>query len=972
MLEVGKRYNGFLLKKKGDLYFANEEAYLFEHEKTGLEVLFVASEDSNKACNIVFNTPLEDGTGVRHILEHSVLCGSRKYKSKDPFNVLARTSLNTFLNAFTSMEKTYYIFSSANEVDFMNMMNVYLDCVFYPAVYEDKRIFENEGWHYELDDAGNLIYNGVVFNEMKPYVTDKGFHIYQSDMRHVFPHTGFKHVSGGDIFEIPKLSYEKFLKYHKEYYHPSNCKIILYGNLNILDALAVMNEEYLEGFKKRNIVIENRKQEAEIAEKIWTHFYPATEDEKIEDLHEITITYRLPDELSIQEAIMVDLLTDYLDFSESSELKVAICHSGLAKDITVWQDMTDYGKVVKITVSGVKKKDVDEVIDKVCITLRDIHTSGLKARRLNATVCKFEYQRMKKKRSRPYGIYLAQRISDGWINGTSPLDWNLARDMEEIRTWANEDVEVFEDLYKDIFLLDTSENLYIGIYKPDSNFDVRMKKKLAKRLALIKGQMTEEELDAIRRNTAILDEYRNKVDTKEELDTIPKLKKEDIPKTIEWRKPLSVLIDERPADLYKVPGANLDLVRLYFNVKDLSDEEVQYLKLVSTLLGELATKKYSSEALAEEMKTYIGDIHATMCFYNSHKEMLELGLEFSFLHSNLAKAFRVVNEILRNSKFEDLELVRNIVESEIEGLKEDIRYNPYELVNKKVIAGMSRAGHLVELTTSHSYLTFLREYKDALDRDSLGALKLLASVYQKVFTKARCTITAIGDFTKNSKKGEEFRLELERCIKSLRKGKKVELSSYQSDIRNVSTAYVSKSLVNYVGMSYNLSKLDLRNFGSVDVIESFVSDGYLWDEIRLKGGAYGAWAVNYISGHFALYSYRDPNFERTLETFRALPEFLKEYDGEDLEGYIIGTIARLENYNSTYGFLCKCDIQKRCGRKKAEKQRRHDKVLATDAKDIQDYGKYLSECAEEVIICVAANKDAVARNKELFEDILEI
>lgn len=879
--EKGKNYFGFNFIKKEYISDIKSEGHLFIHEKTGAELFYAKTKDINKVFFAAFKTPPENSKGTAHIIEHSVLCGSKKYPVKEPFNELAKGSLNTYLNALTYSDKTVYPIASTNDKDFNNLKDVYLDAVFNPLIYEREEIFMQEGHCMEIDEkSGMLNQSGVVYNEMKGAYSDPDDVLVNAINRGFFADSPYKYDSGGDPEEIVLLTYEEFLDFHRKFYHPSNCYFYFYGNMDILENLKELDEKYLSKYergKKAKELFED-KCSAEVLE----DRFSVSSEEELKD----NCTYAYTKSCGLVTNSFLSLSMGVLSYilvgNNSAPLKKRLIESKICKDIFGWfrgdtyeMSMTFGGK------KGIEGK-ADEFFEILEKSLLDIYNEGIDKKLIESTINAFLfYAKEEDFGYRPKGLKFGMSMMHSWMNGGDPFEaFKEKSGLEKLRELGKGDY--FERLIKE-YLID-NKRLTKTILYPDINKEKENEKAYAEKMELIKKSLSEKELSEIADKKTKLEAFQAKPDSKEDLEKIPIIEVKDIEKNA--YKPEFKKLDESYDGIYvPLDTDGIEYVSFLFDVSHINEEEEMWLGFLGDVLGKAATKSYSYEKLPMEIDSYTGGVNFGARTYSKADAEIRkfFVVDTKALEENTDKLFNIINEILFNTIFEDTEVNKKIIDEVISLSERNLTVNGHSEAVRQSLSGISEADAFNESVSGSKYLKFVKGIKENIEI----APEKLKAVSEKIFTKSNfyaCIGGGNGTLEKVRKYVSEVyeRLDLGGDFKKSLHFKK----------EDKKTALISASKVMYNAAAADYRKLGIKYSGYMQVAKNIIDLQYLWNKVRVMGGAYGCGSGIRKDGFIYLYSYRDPNLDETYNAFGKAAEFLKEFscDEREMAKFIIGTI----------------------------------------------------------------------------------
>lgn len=883
---------GFLKQSCRVLPELNARLYEMKHIKSGARLIWLDREDQNKTFGIAFPTLPEDDTGVFHILEHSVLCGSERYPVKDPFVALMKGSLKTFLNAMTFPDKTFYPVSSRNGKDFLNLIRVYMDAVLHPLIYQRPEIFEQEGWHYAFSqDSKQLSYQGVVLNEMKGAFSSPDTLMKNELNRQLFPDCEYRYVYGGDPAHIPDLTYEQFLECHRRCYHPSHAFIFLDGQMEINQVLSVLDQEYLSGYYDCSTppVIPVQPPVKRDPVRI---YYEIAPDEPVQDNGRLAFGYVLGDYTCRQEVTAVRVLGDVLCGSNESPLKKRILSAGLAKDvrIRVFSGIQQPYAVLELVCMDQSRQDEIRsiVTDEISRLVRD----GLDHDQLAATVANLEFSMRERDFGQmPQGLGLGLTVLESWIYGGDPASGLEVGGLFDILN-QNLKTGYFEALLAQVFLNNphTCEVLLV----PSTTLGKEKREQEEMRLHKEQRAWSDRKQTALQKKQNRLLAWQSTPDSSEMLASLPRLclpdlpvQPEEISLEVEEVQGLSVIYHD-------LPTGGVDYVNLYFDISDLRQDQISDLSLLCILLGNLGTERYTAAELQRLEKLYLGDIRFALETYSSENQpgicRTFLCASFSTLEGKLEPAVDLVAEILTKTRMGNLQKIRQLLQQIITKKEQEISANGSAFAVTRVSAGSSSEGVIRECSGGITWYQWIK----ALDQDFAfrgGQLETeLKALYNHFLTTGRLTVSVTGQ-NKNAAR-ILCNILLERLPFTYKANYDCGIVPWEVRREGI----IIPADVTFTAMGGNLLPCGCMYSGITPLIGRVMSLGYLWETIRVQGGAYGTGFLLEDAGGACFYSFRDPNAAHSIDCYRRSATFVQQLPERitDLTDYIIGTVAAIE------------------------------------------------------------------------------
>lgn len=968
-LKIGNSYNGFTLKEEKEVKEIAAVAYIFEHDKTKAKLIKLSSDDDNKVFAIGFRTPPNNSTGVPHILEHSVLCGSRKYNTKEPFVELIKGSLNTFLNAMTYPDKTIYPIASRNEKDYFNLMDVYLDAVLYPNIYKQEEIFMQEGWNYKLENKDDeLKYNGVVYSEMKGAFSSPDDCIYRYIPKVTLPDTQYANISGGEPECIPDLTYDEFINFHKKYYHPSNSYIYLYGDGDLEKELSFINDNYLKDFeyKKVDSEILEQKKFTELKEAEFTYGIAKDEDEKEKTY--LNLNFVIDKATNTELYYAMEILTHMLLKSSGAPLKKALLDKGIAKAVSGEFDSGMNQTMISIIAKNSEKTKKGEFKDTVYEVLRSLADNGIDKEVIEASVNKVEFAlREADYYGYPKGLVYYSKILESYLYDGEPLK-HLEYDavLDKIKK------EMFNGYFENLIKEHLLNNSHVSLItmEPHKGLTEQKETALKEKLKKIKEGLSEKEIDSIIEKGKKLLKRQNTPDSKESLESIPKLSLEDINPKGEVIPTEIKKHDDTKIIFHEFNTNKIAYVCLNFNSKVIEKEKVGYLRLLSDVLGKLDTDKYDYVKLSNISNISIGELSYIPVAYNDYGKSKDFDAYFSIrfksLLSNNDKALEIISEILNNTKFGDVKRLKQVV-AEIKSRTEAmIMQSGHMIAYRRLLSYMSTRGVYDEKLYGLSYYKFICELSNKLDKNPEAVVKELEEIVSKLFISNSLIISFAGE----SEDYERFIKSIDTFKNTLKQGV-VEEKTYDFEVTALNEGLLTQGEVNYVakGGVFNREKYN----GSLNVLETILSYDYLWNSVRVKGGAYGVFSLFRRDGSGAFLSYRDPNIDKTIEAYDKITNYLDDFkaDKEDIIRYIIGTISKIDHPLSSSEKASKADANYFSGITDEMVQKEREQIIATDESIIKQLKALVQDILEENYICAIGNENKI-KSEGNFKQLVKV
>ena len=985
-LKIGEELNGFRLKNLSEVSELATKTYEFEHVKTGAKLFYVAANDDNKVFYIGFRTPPKDDTGVAHIVEHSVLCGSKKYPLKEPFVELVKGSLNTFLNAMTYPDKTVYPVASRNAKDFRNLQDVYLDAVFNPSMLTTPEILMQEGWHYEvisneqlaISNEGennyslhipncSLTYSGVVYNEMKGALSSPDDILNRNLMHETFPQNCYGFESGGDPEAIPQLTQENFIAFHQKFYHPSNSFIYLYGDVDIAEQLEYLDREYLSAFDKIEVDSEISLQPTFAEMKRVDEVYPIGEEDSDAEKTFLALNFVVGNINDTLTNLGLGILSHALFTSPAAPVRNALIDSGLGKDVDVGLDDDLRQPTFTITMTGSEKNRVDKFYALLNDELKKLVEGGIDKTLLQASINLMEFRlREADFGLAPKGLIYGLRLLKTWLYGGDPNAYlRYEDDLAKIKRGLDE--RYFEGLIQKYFL-DNPHKVLMTL-APDKNFAKQRDAAQAQKLAAIKDSLTPAQIQNIIDTTQQLKIRQQTPDSPEALKTIPILKREDLKK-----EPENLPLQFRDISGTRILFSNIDThgiiyLTFYFDALKIPQDKLFHAYLLAELLGNVDTKAHSYEELAILTNLNVGgfgtNLHADTEKNLPNSFAPRMKVFVKALNSKLEEMTDILGEIFNDTIFTNKKRIREIVEQEQIGFELNLQNMATQIVSAQIAAYQNKAGayNAAALLPYNKFLKNLLADFDAKFDELVDDLK---DVLNRLVNRNGLivSVTAPEDLYK------KFVPYLYKLLKSMTIDE-YQRENYSFPCKPKNEGLYSQSRVQYVGKGANFIELGHEYTGTMNILETILRYEYLWTKIRVQGGAYGAFASFNRNGNLFFGSYRDPNLAKTLETFDGTADFLANFNvsEREMDKYIIGTLSKIDKpltpslKGQVAADLCLRNITY------ADRQKSRNEILSARQEDIRALSKVIGDCMAQNYICVFGNEAIIKENKELFGEI---
>jgi presequence protease len=965
----GETMHGFKLLEKRFVNEVNADCYYFEHIKSGARLLKIAAPDANKTFSISFKTTPESDSGTPHIMEHSVLNGSKNFPVKSPFDVLAKGSLNTFLNAMTGSDITIYPVASMNDKDFFNLMHVYLDAVLYPRIYDDPRILQQEGWHHELTSKDeDVVYKGVVYNEMKGAFSSPTRELDYQVYKHLYPDSPYGFSSGGYPPAIPELTHEAFLNFHKKYYHPSNSYIYLYGDADMEKELEFINDKYLSNFDKSDAVVKIDLQKPFTEIKKIVEKYPLSEDSDTEDQSYLTLNFVAGSGEDRALVMALDVLEDVLINQESAPIRLALQEAGIGREVSGGVDDIKQN-LFQIMVQNANPEDADEFHRIIVETLKEVVKNGLDKEAVEGSMNRMEFRLREGDDAQKGLTYNFQAIA-GWFYADDPfLSLEYEKPLKKVKSALTSDY--LESLVEK-YMLNNNHALLLTL-QPEPGMEQKIKDAAAVECADYKAAMSDKELEDLINSTNELVEYQKSEDTPEALATIPMLAKEDINPKAEWWQAKEKKVADTKLLHYSTFSNNVVYVNYYFDLRVLPTELIPYASLLTDVLAKLNTKNYAFGDLDKALNIHTGGFSTYLNSYLENRDdanlLPKLVVSSKTMNTKLEKLFELNDEIINSSIFDDKDRLKSVLTRRQSRMDASIKRNGFAFARMRLASYFTSNGLFDEITGGAEYYWFLTDLVENFDDNSENIIQNFQKAASLIFSQDNLIVAVTcddADMPTFSKGVASFIATLPDQQATLKKW------NLKREKKNEGLLTASK--VQYVLQGWDFKQLGYKWDGSMRVLNQVLSRDYLQNTIRVLGGAYGGFSSFSPSGRAYFASYRDPNLKETLDNYAATPKWLHEFEADETEmtRLIIGAIAQMDKplTPSEKGSIAfRRYFQKTTG-EMAQNDR--DAVINTTPEEIRSMEKMISDILGQKAWCVYGNEDKIESEKTLFNNVIEL
>ncbi|MCQ2537609.1 MAG: insulinase family protein [Lachnospiraceae bacterium] len=960
---------GYSLLMEEELIDVKGTGLYFKHVKSGARVCVIKNNDENKVFYVAFRTTPTDSTGVAHIIEHTVLCGSEKYPVKDPFIELEKGSLNTFLNAITFSDKTVYPVASCNDKDFANLCDVYMDAVFHPNIYKKQEIFKQEGWHYELESEDDEIkYNGIVYSEMKGAYSSPDDLFYRCIANKLFPDNAYGVDSGGDPAEIPDLTYDNYLQFHRTYYHPCNSYIYIYGDVDVEERLAWLDKEYLSSYEEIDIdtQVGIQKEFGGIIEA--ENFYSVDEPDENGKGVFYALDFFAGETDDLVKGIGFEVLDYVLCSAPGAPIKEALLEAGIGDDIISYYSgerrQPTFTIGVKNAAPGLSRKFKKVVFD----TLEKCVREGLKEASLRAAINTQEF----KYREADFG-----RLPKGLMYGITCLStWLYDDNMPFTTLHMNEayaDVKAkigtgwFEELISKYFL--NSKHGVLFTFSPKVGMNAEADAKTKEKLAEYKKSLSSEQIRQLVEDTKALKKYQSEESTPEQLATIPLLDLSDVRKETRPFNKKKVFEDVGEVIFTEYDTNGVCYIKTYFDANGVRSEDASYIGLLSDCLTMVSTKQHGYQELNDLINIYTGGIGTDVGTYGRYndadiKPYLSVGVKTTLPEAE--RAIGYLQEVITETLFDDEKRLKELLLMIRTNIESDIMYSGTSIASARAASYISESACFLEATDGIDFYRFICDITDNFDKKKATIISKLKEICSELIRKGNCRVHVTSD--EEGLKACEA--PLKKLLSVLPEGKSEKALKFTPERKN--EAFKTPARVQYNVCTGNMFDAGFKYSGSIEVLKHMLSCGYLWNEIRVKGGAYGAgFSVGYLTGRIVISSYRDPNLTKTYDTFRNLVDYVADFQADERELNqakvgVFGTkdaplTPRQMGERSFSAYMQNITVE--------ELQHNRDEIFSCTVEDIRKNAEILKAIIDQNCICTVGSAAEIDKNKSRFLNI---
>lgn len=957
-------YKNYKIIQKKELKDIKSQATYLIHEKTNAKVLLIQNDDENKAFTIGFRTPPVDDTGVPHIIEHSVLCGSKKYPVKEPFVNLMKSSLNTFLNAMTFNDKTIYPVASCNDKDFQNLIDVYLDAVFYPNILTNEKIFRQEGWHYELADKDSeLIYNGVVYNEMKGVFSNPESIVEREAGSVLFPDTTYGSESGGDPKAIPSLTYENFKKFYQKYYHPSNSYIILYGNFNASEKLEYFDKEYLSKFDKidpESLINEQAPFEKMITKEIE---YPLGKEE--DDAKKTYLTYNVafPKGLSQVELVGMDVVTQVIVEANGSPIERALLENNIGEVISGGFDSGIMQPTLTIKAKNANVEDANKFKEIIEDKFKEFVSAGLSRKAIEAALNSIEF----KVREADFGgmskgvIYAINALGTWLYDDNDPFS---AFDFTNIFNTLRENINThfYEELIEK-YLINTNHKALV-ICKPNKSLQEEKENKVKEELKEYKNSLSSEDIERIIKDTKELKEYQAREDSIEDVNKIPLLKKEDLSYNYVPYKNNEKLINGIKVINHDYNTNGISYVRILFDAKNIGNKYLPYLGLLANTLGRVDTKNYSYLEIEQETNIHTGGIGFSLSTYSKNGcAQPYFDASFKAVYNKTGKAIELIKEVLTNSIFKK-ERFKEIISQIVSKYKNRFAGSGHAVASQRCASYWSEASYINDMVSGIGGYNFIQDISAHFDEKYDDVVKSLQELMNILFAKDNMVVSITSEEEGLKEFDKSFDL-LTDALKETSPKEKIEIK-----LEKKNEGFMAPYDVNYCALNGRYTNNGLKYTGASQVLMNALSTDFLWKEVRVLGGAYGCMS-SFDREAISFVSYRDPKVKETYSVYKKVIDYIDNFKAneEEMTKCIIGAVGNFDYPVSPLVRGMKSFGAYVMGITNDDLAREKKEIVDCKEEDIKALKPYFEEVLKQNNVCTIGNMQKVSDSKELFMNL---
>ncbi len=956
------------LLKEEKLEGLDSLGFIFEHKKTKARICFISNDDNNKVFYIGFRTPPKDSTGVAHIVEHTVLCGSDKYPVKDPFVELVKGSLNTFLNAMTYPDKTVYPIASTNDTDYKNLIDVYMDAVFHPNIYKYREIFEQEGWHYEMEyPDSDLTINGVVYNEMKGAYSSPDDVLSRQILNSLFPDTTYSIESGGDPKVIPSLTYEDFLAFHSKYYHPSNSYIYIYGDVDIDELLNYFDDKYLRHYDYLEVDSEIDMQQPFDKPVVKISDYPIAADQDVKNNAYLSYNVCIGDVLDPNMYRAFDLLNYAIVSAPGAPLHQALIDANIAEDVECSLESSQRQMYFSIVAKGANEADQDKFVEIIENTLREEIKKGIDHKTLYASINGEQFRaRELDFGSVPKGLIIGLQLLDSWLYDKSQpfLHLHAIEVYDKIKSRVKNG---FFDYIADVYILSNNHKSIVTL-RPKQGMTTADDEALKAKLADYKSKLSKEEIQEIVEHTAYLKEYQQTPSSKEDLAKIPLLKRSDL--TREARPIDLEVYDEDGTTIlhHKVSTNGIHYFNMVFDITEVSISDIPYVSMLERFIGLMNTKNYSYNDFTNEIYLHTGGITTNTVVnevFGTHDECkITFDVRAKFIYDEADAAKDLILEMLLNTDFSDDKRLKELIVAEMSHLESSFNSRGNVVAATRARSGFSKKALISDMSSGLGFYRFLEALEANFEDRKQEIIARLNNLCKAIFSAERLIVSSTG-------KGEVLNQarQLLREMKPLLYKEKLSFGEEEPFVvRPLKQGLKDASQIQYVAMAGDFIEAGYDYNGSFRLLNTILGYDYFWIKVRVQGGAYGCSMNAGRQGDLVFVSYRDPNLTETIDVFKKTGDYLRSFDADerDMTKYVIGTISGMDTPLTPFQRGLRGLNAYLSGITYEDIQKTRSQVLDATVEDIRRLADPVDAAMSQGYLCVVGNEDAIEANRDLF------
>ena len=968
MREIHKAYELIGKTGLGDIHSVG---YILKHRKSGAHLALIENDDDNKVFYIGFRTPPEDSTGVAHITEHSVLCGSAKYPLKDPFVELVKGSLNTFLNAITYPDKTVYPVASTNNKDFANLMDVYLDAVFHPNIYTREEIFRQEGWHYEMSDLrGDVTINGVVYNEMKGAFSNPDEVASREILNSLFPDTAYGVESGGDPKNIPDLTYEDFLDFHRRYYHPCNSYIYLYGDMDMNEKLDYLDREYLSKYEAIDLDSEIAFQQPFDSPHTIQKSYPIAADDDTAGKTFLSCNYVVGTTLDKETYQAFDVLDYALLSAPGAPLRQALLDEQIGVDVSGGYDSGLMQPYFSVVVKGSDPEKKDRFLEIVDSVLKEQVEKGLDKRTLLAAINATEFRfREADFGSYPKGLIYGLNMLEAWLyDKKSPfLHMQVLEDLDELKKKVS--TGFFEDLISRYLISNTHKS--VVVLTPEPGLAAKQDQWVAEKMKAFKSTLSDQEKKDIIDFAKHLKEYQSEPNTPEELATLPILTRDDL-----GREPRPIHYVEHDlggirALHHNIETNGIQYLEMLFDATDCDSRETSILAFTTKLLGLIDTREYSYLDFSNEMNLNTGgifsDLYCPVKADGSYR--MYLTVHAKFLYSRMMDAVRLIRQMLLESNFTDTKRIREVLLEEKSHMQRRIMSSGNQFAAIRASASFLEGGVIHDSISGIAYYQYLSDFAENFDERIGEFLSESERILRRTLVADRLIMSSAGDDDSFARMSSDIGNFAKLLYPGQPSGERPAIR-----VSGNNDGLATASAVNYVCRAGDFRLAGFDYTGVLHILKIILGYDYLWTNVRVKGGAYGCGGTFQRNGFCYMSSYRDPKLRETDQVFEKTVDYIRAFDCDerDMTKYIIGTISGLDTPLTPAMDASRSLSAYLTGLQYETLVKERKQIIEAMPEDIRALAPMIEAIIDQKHRAVVGNEDAIKKDADLFDEIIQI